>query len=126
MFDKLDRSRGERKNQVTIQRNHENPYDSVGSFLLEEEHSKEGHEDHHAVGEQRAGGFSVDSSESGGVSKVNAHFVTLSLLLVGVISGGQLLHGVLGDTVILHLVVVLVHVGNSLLVVLHHHADLEH
>jgi len=60
------------------------------------------------------------------VSEVDTHLVSLSLSLVGVISGGLLLHGGLGDTIILELLVVLVDILELLLVVLHHHAHLEH
>merc|ERR1712183_5174 len=96
------------------------------SFLLEEEHSKEGHEDHHAVGEQVGVSTVINGSEGSGMSKINAHLPALSLLFVLVVSGGLLLPGSLSDTIVLHLVVFFVVVEDSLLLVLHHHADLEH
>jgi len=95
--------------------------------LFEEEHSKEGHEDHHAVGENAGSGLSIiDSCKCGGVSNIDTHLVTLSLLLVGFILSRSLGSRGLSNTIFLELVVFLVDILELLLVVLHHHTDLEH
>merc|ERR1719197_1881292 len=60
------------------------------------------------------------------MGQVSAHLVALSLSLVGLVLGRLLLHRVLGDTVLLEHVIVLVDILELLLLVLHHHADLEH
>jgi len=94
--------------------------------LFEEEHSKEGHEDHHAVRKQGGGSLTINGSESGSVTEVNASFITFSLLLVGIVFGGDLLKGVFFNTILLELLVTFVKISDSLVLVFLHHTDLEH
>lgn len=95
--------------------------------MFKEEDSKEGHEDHHAVGENAGSGLSIiDGCKCGSVSNIDTHLVSLSLLLVSFILSGLLGHRGLTNTITLELIVFLVDILELLLLILHHHTDLEH